>query len=174
MSNEQTQIQMLVLDVDGVLTDGRISYTSDNQELKSFHIQDGLGIKLLMNAGVEIAIITGRVSPMVARRAKELGIETLIQGREDKLQALTEILEQRAFGLEAVAYMGDDLPDYRAVKSSAVGMTVADAHPEIRAIADWTSSQNGGFGAVREACDHLLRSMGLYQQAIAKFSGETP
>lgn len=162
-------IRMLVLDVDGVLTDGRITYTSSDEELKSFNIQDGLGIKLLMNSGIEIAIITGRVSPMVARRAKELGITQLIQGREDKLEALIEILEKRPFGLESIAYMGDDLPDYRAIKSVALGLTSADAHPEIAAIADWTSSKNGGCGAVREACDHILSGLGLYQKAIARF-----
>ena len=163
---------MLVLDVDGVLSDGRISYTSDGQEIKSFHIQDGLGIKLLMNAGIEVGIITGRISAMVARRSEELGIETLIQGREDKLAALEEMLSNKPYGLESVAYLGDDLPDYLAIKHAGFGMAPADAHSEILQIADWVSARDGGRGAVRDACDLLMKEKNLYQMATSHFKDD--
>jgi len=109
-------IQLLALDVDGVMTDGRIQYSSDEQESKTFHIKDGLGIKLLQKAGVEIAIITGRKSAMVTRRAKELGITTVVQGREDKQKALSALALERHLEAHQIAYMGDDLPDLAAIQ----------------------------------------------------------
>ena len=108
------RVQLLALDVDGVMTDGRILYTSSGDELKAFNIRDGLGIKLLQKAGVQVAIITGRSSPMVERRAHELGISRVIQGREDKRVALRELAAEAGMELARCAYMGDDLPDLRA------------------------------------------------------------
>lgn len=169
IEQQALHIQCLVLDVDGILTDGQVTYTSHGEELKSFNIKDGLGIKLLQSAQVDIAIITGRVSPMVARRANELGIEHVIQGREDKLSALKELCNSLSIPLSAVAYMGDDLPDYNAINAAGLGMTVADAHADVISIADWTSQKNGGKGAVREACDFLLQAKGAYQTAVSPF-----
>lgn len=151
-------VRLLALDVDGVLTDGRITYSHSGEELKSFNIKDGLGVKLLQRAGVEIAIITGRRSAIVERRAKELGISALMQGREDKLIALRELCETRDLSLEQCAYMGDDLPDLSAIRAAGLGLTVADACSAVREAADWCSSRPGGAGAVREACDAILEA----------------
>jgi 3-deoxy-D-manno-octulosonate 8-phosphate phosphatase (KDO 8-P phosphatase) len=164
------QIRLLALDVDGVLTDGRITYGSNGEELKSFNIKDGLGIKLAQRAGIEVAIITGRSSSMVERRAAELGIGTIIQGREDKLLALRELCEARQLELTECAYMGDDLPDLAAVRAAGIGMTVADASAAVQASADWQSSFNGGAGAVREACEALLEARGQRAQLESSFA----
>ena len=173
--NERAQsIRLLALDVDGVLTDGRVTYSSDGAETKSFNIKDGVGIKLLQAAGVEVAIITGRVSPMVERRARELGIATIVQGREDKLSALHELCEERGFVPADCAYMGDDLPDLAAVVAAGVGMVPADAVAELRAAADWQAGLAGGQGAVREACEALLAARGeleAMQQRLFGFTG---
>lgn len=161
-------IKLLALDVDGVLTDGRITYGNDGEELKSFNIKDGLGIKLLQAAGVEVAIITGRQSNIVDRRAGELGIGTIIQGREDKLVALKELCDTRGLELSECAYMGDDLPDLAALRAAGLALTVADAVPEVRAVAQWQSSLPGGAGAVREACEALLKARGQWAARVAE------
>jgi len=162
-------IRLLALDVDGVLTAGEVTYSSDGQELKSFSILDGLGIKMLQTSGIEVAIITGRRSPMVERRAAELGIAALIQGREDKLAALTRLCEERNLGLDEVAYIGDDLPDLQAIRAVALGVTVANGHPLVREHAQLCTTQTGGQGAVREFADYLLKARGQYQAAVARY-----
>ncbi len=167
--NSAATVRLLALDVDGVLTDGSIYYGNDGEELKAFSIKDGLGIKLLQKAGVEVAIITGRQSEIVARRARELGISDIIQGREDKRVALLELCQMKSLQLSDCAYMGDDLPDLGAILSAGLGMTVADASPAVAAAADWQSSFGGGRGAVREACEHLLEARGLKQDFEAEY-----
>ena len=169
LTRKLASIQMLALDVDGILTNGHVTYDSSGQELKSFNIKDGLGIKLLQKAGVKVAIITGRVSPMVERRSKELAIDYVIQGREDKSTALKELVETSGIALEQIAYAGDDLPDYSAISIAGIGITVADAHPEIMAIADWVTPLAGGCGAVRQMCDALLISNGQYSHVTSDF-----
>lgn len=154
--SKNSAIKLLVLDVDGVMSDGKVTYTSDGMELKSFNIKDGVGIKRVQQSKIQTAIITGRVSPMVARRAKELGIHHLIQGREDKLAALKELLLSIEIDLQDVAYMGDDLPDIDAIVSAGLGACPADAASAVLAKADWIASLNGGEGCVREFCDYLL------------------
>ena len=151
------EIAVLALDVDGVLTDGRIYYGNDGEELKSFSIKDGLGIKLLQRDGIDVVLITGRSSRIVARRAGELGISEVIQGREDKLTALREVCSARQIELRQCAYMGDDLPDLAAVRAAGIGMAPADAVAALRDAADWVSENAGGAGAVREACEALLQ-----------------
>ncbi|RMF18030.1 MAG: HAD family hydrolase [Gammaproteobacteria bacterium] len=163
------KIQLVALDVDGVLTDGRVTYTSAGEELKSFNIKDGLGLKLLRDAGIELAIITGRVSPMVERRARELGIAHLIQGREDKIVALQALCNDLNVNREQVAYMGDDLPDLAAIEWAALGAAPADGHPLVRAHADWVASRNGGQGAVRELAEHILRAQGRLADTLAAY-----
>ena len=162
-------IRWLVLDVDGVLTEGVISYDNQGNEQKRFNIKDGLGIKLLQKAGIQVGIITGRISPMVQRRADELGINQLMQGREDKAIALRELAEQESISLESIAYMGDDLPDYQAIACSGFGVTVADGHTDVRKVADHVTSLPGGQGAVREFCDLLLKAQGKYEQVTSGF-----
>ncbi len=164
------KIQLLALDVDGVLTDGRIYYSNNGDELKAFDIKDGLGIKLLQRAGVQVGIITGRSSEIVNRRARELGIERVVQGREDKYEALQELCTQLQLTLEHSAYMGDDLPDLRAVQGAGLGLTVADAAEPVKQAAQWISRYNGGDGAVRDACEFLLAARGALETAWAEFS----
>ena len=163
-------VRLLALDVDGVLTDGLIYYGNSGDELKSFNIKDGLGIKLLQKTGVKVALITGRQSQIVARRAHELGIEDVIQGREDKRQALLELCQRHTIAIEECAYMGDDLPDLGAVIAAGLGMTVADASSAVRDAADWCSRYNGGGGAVREACEFILNSKGAWSALTADFA----
>jgi 3-deoxy-D-manno-octulosonate 8-phosphate phosphatase (KDO 8-P phosphatase) len=166
------RIRLLVLDVDGVLTDGGIHYTSAGEEMKSFSILDGLGIKLARRAGIEVAIITGRTSPMVQRRAAELGITHCVQGREDKLAALHELLGALGLTLAETAYMGDDLPDLSAILAAGLGLTVANAGADVVARACWRSSARGGHGAVREACEMLLRARGQWDSLVAAYLGQ--
>jgi 3-deoxy-D-manno-octulosonate 8-phosphate phosphatase (KDO 8-P phosphatase) len=164
------RIRLLALDVDGVLTDGSVTYSSAGEELKSFNIKDGVGIKLLQRAGIEVAIITGRSSPMVERRAQELGIGTILQGREDKLTALRELCAERSLTLEECAYMGDDLPDLAAIRAAGVGLTVAAAVVAVSDAADWCASRDGGAGAVREACEALLEARGQRAELEAGYA----
>ena len=163
-------IKLLALDVDGVLTDGRIYYGNNGEELKAFNIKDGLGIKLLQRAGVTVAIITGRESAIVTRRATELGISNVIQGREDKRQALEELCKRLGLSLDECAYMGDDLPDLGAINSVGLGMGVADAAGPVREAAHWCSSLCGGAGAVREACEFILQAKGKLAELEETYS----
>lgn len=162
-------VKLLVLDVDGILTDGRIYYGNTGEELKSFSIKDGLGIKLLQRAGIDVAIITGRQSEIVTRRATELGITDIVQGREDKRTALLELCDQRKIDLGDCAYMGDDLPDLSAITCAGLGLTVADASGPVLAAADWHSPSRGGDGAVREACEFILDAQGSLESSLATY-----
>ena len=155
---EFADIRLLVMDVDGIMTDGKITYTSDGQELKSFNIKDGLGIKRAQASGIETAIITGRTSPMVERRARELGIAHLVQGREDKLAALSDLVDQMNLSLDQVAYIGDDLPDLTAIESVRLGACPADAATEVKSKANWVSTRGGGDGCVGANCTLLTSS----------------
>jgi 3-deoxy-D-manno-octulosonate 8-phosphate phosphatase (KDO 8-P phosphatase) len=148
------------LDVDGVLTDGRLYFLPDGGEIKVFNSLDGHGLKMLQRSGVTVALITGRSSTAVARRAAELGISHLHQGSEQKLPIFDGLLEQLGLDYSQAAFMGDDLPDLPLIRRAAVGMTVANAHPLVRQSADWQSTLAGGQGAVREACDLIMQTQG--------------
>lgn len=163
------RVRLLALDVDGVLTDGRIHYSSAGEEIKSFSILDGLGIKLLRRAGIRVAVITARRSAMVDRRVAELGIEHCLQGREDKFEALQELLAELGLEPGEVAYMGDDLPDLRAILRVGLGLTVANASSEVARRAPWQSTARGGEGAVREACEMILRARGEWEAQLAPY-----
>jgi 3-deoxy-D-manno-octulosonate 8-phosphate phosphatase (KDO 8-P phosphatase) len=147
------EIRLLVLDVDGVLTDGRIQLSAQGEELKSFHVRDGLGIKRVMAAGVTVALISGRSSAAVQRRADELGISEVHQGIEAKRPVLDELLERLAIAPTEVAVMGDDLPDLELMGGVGFRATVADATNAVREQVDWVADENGGAGAVRSLCD---------------------
>jgi len=157
------------MDVDGVLTDGSISYDSRGEELKTFDIKDGLGLKLLQKAGLKTAIITGRSSEMVARRARELSVDWVVQGREDKLQALQSLAREQGFELDEIAYIGDDLPDLAAVQSVGLGISVADGHETLRQSAHLVTRSAGGRGAVREACEWLLGQQGKLNAMLSAY-----
>lgn len=149
-------IKLVVFDVDGVMTDGRLYFTSKGDEIKAFNVKDGLGIKWLQDNGIQTAIITGRTSDLVNKRATDLGINHIQQGREDKVVALKELLATIDISPEEVAYMGDDLPDLSAIRFVGLGATVADALPIIAEHSQWQSQCNGGEGAVRELCEFIL------------------
>ena len=163
-------IKLLLLDVDGVLTDGKLYYGNSGEELKAFNIQDGLGIKLLQQGGIQVGIITGRVSTLLQRRADELGINPVIQGREDKLIALRELLKSQNLDLHQIAFMGDDLPDLSAIHSVGLGITVANASSTLAAKADWQTLRSGGDGAVREAAEMILKAQGKFDTLVERFT----
>lgn len=162
-------IRLVVFDVDGVLTNGSLNFLPDGQEIKSFNTLDGLGIKLLQKAGIKTAIITGRSSSQVSMRAKALGIDWLIQGREDKLTALEEIWKESGESAATTAYMGDDLPDLSAITTVALGASVPNGHPVVCQEADWCSSRRGGEGAVREFCELILSEQGKLKELIEAY-----
>jgi 3-deoxy-D-manno-octulosonate 8-phosphate phosphatase (KDO 8-P phosphatase) len=160
------RIKLLLLDVDGVLTDGRLYFGNNGEEYKSFNTLDGQGIKTLQKTGVTVGIITGRTSQLVARRAQDLGITILVQGREDKWNALQELLQVHEFALNEIAFMGDDWPDLTVMSRVGLAFTVANAHDSVAARSHWQSSRRGGEGAVREACDLLMQAQGTYDAVI--------
>ncbi|WP_027859327.1 KdsC family phosphatase [Marinobacterium jannaschii] len=153
-------VRLAVFDVDGILTSGQLLFLPDGQEVKQFNTLDGLGIKLLQQAGIETAIITGRRSPQVELRAKSLGITYLEQGREDKLTALQELWQRSGHSAESTAYIGDDWPDLSAIRAVSFGATVPNGHPLVIEHADWCSSRTGGSGAGREFCELILEAQG--------------
>jgi 3-deoxy-D-manno-octulosonate 8-phosphate phosphatase (KDO 8-P phosphatase) len=149
-------IRLLVLDVDGVLTDGRLYFTAHGEEMKCFHVRDGAGIVQLLRAGVQIAIISGRDSPAVTRRMSELGVTYVRQGISDKLTVLTELLRVLNLEPNAIACMGDDSADVPIMQVARLAITVPDAHASAKACAHIVTQTPGGLGAVREACDLIL------------------
>ena len=158
------KIRLLLLDVDGVLTDGRLYYSAQGEELKVFNTLDGHGLKLLGRAGLQTGVISGRKSSALERRCRDLGLDHVHLGQDDKLEVLKEVLAQTGFSLEQVAYAGDDLPDLPVINRSGLGICVPNAHPDVRAAAAVETGLSGGNGAVREICDFLLRQQGLYPE----------
>lgn len=158
-------VRLLVLDVDGVLTDGKLYFLANGGEAKAFSTLDGQGIKMLQNSGVAVAIITGRTSDIVARRAENLGITHLIQGREDKRVALDEILARLQLSYDQVAYLGDDLPDLAPIRCVALGIAVANANSFVREHAKGVTSLRGGEGAARELCEFIMAAQGTLAAA---------
>ncbi len=159
-------VKLLALDVDGVMSDGKLYFGNDGNEIKAFYTPDGVGIKMLQSAGITVAIITGRQSRIVDDRAANLGISHVIQGRDDKLTALQELCKRLGIPLSETAYMGDDLPDLGAIKAAAFGCAPANAADFVAANADWQSRAPGGGGAVREVCELILESQGRLQEAL--------
>ncbi|MGA7952694.1 MAG: HAD-IIIA family hydrolase [Gloeobacterales cyanobacterium] len=151
-----SQVKLLALDVDGVLTDGGLYYTENGEELKRFNVKDGMGIKLVIAAGIEVAIITNSVSVSVLHRAKKLGIKNVFLGVEDKLLALRTLCEKLQIDMSQVAYVGDDVNDLAILKVIGCPITVADAMPNNQSCAIYVTAKNGGCGAVREVCELLI------------------
>ncbi len=160
-------IEMLIVDVDGVLTDGGIVYGDTGLEIKAFHVRDGSALKLWRLAGKHAALITGRQSPVVAVRAAEIGIETVYQGRSQKLSAYREILATRGLLAEQVCYVGDDLPDVLVMRECGLAVAVADACRDAMAAAQYVTQTAGGHGAVRETIELILRCQGQWQHLVA-------
>lgn len=162
-------IRLLLLDVDGVMTDGVIAYDNNGVETKHFHVRDGHGLKLLQRAGIEVGIITGRESALVEMRAAELGIFRVFQGAKNKLEPYEQILTQSGFKDHQVAYVGDDLIDLPVLRRVGFAVAVADAASELRPYVDYITSTSGGQGAVREVCDLILKQSGKWEQVTARY-----
>ncbi len=170
--NKAKNIKLLAMDVDGILTDGKIIYDSQGVETKAFNVQDGLGLASLVKFGFVLAIITGRNSPMVERRAKELGIAHVIQGRDDKYVALSDLADSLGLSLNECAYMGDDLPDVKAIKNAGLGISVPNGCTIAQEQADMVTTRTGGNGAVREVCELILMATGHYEAFLAHYLSE--
>lgn len=162
-------IKLLVLDIDGVLTDGRVIYDSKGEEIKRFDVRDGHGLKLLMRAGVEVAWLSGRISEVNRKRAAELGVSELAEKTLIKLPVFKEMVAKRGLEFSQVAFMGDDLIDLPPMRAAGLALAPADAIIEVRQIAHWISNRPGGRGAVRAACELLLRSSGAWQKVTARY-----
>lgn len=154
------QIRMLVLDVDGVLTDGRLYFDNAGNETKAFNTRDGLGMKSLQRSGIEVAVITGRKSRIVEQRMQQLDIEHVYQGREDKLNAFQHLLEATDLDAEQICFAGDDWIDLPILVRCGLAVTVADADEHVKQQAHWITERKGGEGAVREICNLLLKAQG--------------
>ncbi len=167
-------VRLFVMDVDGTLTDGTITYGDDGGETKSFHARDGAGIHFLKVAGIEAAIVTGRSSVAVSRRAAELGIKEVVQGVKDKAMAVRSLRYHRNLGADAVAYVGDDLSDLPAMREAAFSAAPADAASEVKRAVTFVCSKEGGRGAVREAIEALLKREGRWEQVLASYGASGP
>lgn len=170
LSEKLKGIQLLLLDADGVLTDGGILFNDDGSETKIFNVKDGLGLKLAMDNGIKVGVVTGRKSPALVHRCRDLGIRYLFEGVPDKAEMLEKITERTGVAASQTAYVGDDLPDLALMRRVGLSITVADAHEIVRKKADWTTSAAGGRGAVREVCDAILNARGLLNKITAQFS----
>lgn len=162
-------LKLLILDVDGVLTDGRLFFDDQGKEYKCFHARDGHGIKLLRQSGVEVAAISGRRSNSVAIRMKNLGVEYVYQGHEDKVAAFNEIIQALSIKPEQVAHVGDDLIDLPIMTRVGLSIAVSDANFAVKEYADWCTETPGGLGAVREICDFIMQSQGTFEAVLQSY-----
>ena len=162
------RVRLMVLDVDGVLTDGRLYYGPQGEAMKVFDVHDGHGIKMLISNGVEVALLSARTSEMVSARAQELGISRVIQGRSDKAGAFTTLLADASVTSDASGYIGDDLPDLPAMRSAGFAATVADGCDAVKAAAHWISPQPGGRGAVRALAEFIVRAKGIDPSSMVR------
>jgi 3-deoxy-D-manno-octulosonate 8-phosphate phosphatase (KDO 8-P phosphatase) len=169
MQEKLSKIKLLLLDVDGVLTDGRIVYDSQGNELKAFDVKDGHGLKMLQRAGIRTGIITGRSSVVVEKRAKELDFDYLYQGAKVKLDPYREILADTGLTDEQVAYVGDDIVDLPVLRRVGFSATVADAQDDVKPLVDYVTTRAGGRGAVRELCDMLIKSSGQWRNLTDRY-----
>ncbi len=162
-------LKLLILDVDGVLTDGRLFFDHQGNEYKCFHARDGHGVKLWRQSGVEVAVISGRKSASVALRMKQLGIELVYQGHENKLAALAEILDKLNIKAEQAAHVGDDLLDLPVMTRVGLAIAVNDANFAVKQHADCCTETNGGLGAVREVCDFIMQAQGSFPKVLDSY-----
>ncbi len=158
LTDKAQRIGLVVFDVDGVFTDGRVYYSDKGEEFKSFHVRDGYGIKRLQEAGIKVAVISGRKSSAVDRRMAELGVRHVYQGCSDKVPVLEDLMKKTGVGPAAVAFVGDDMPDAKPMAKVGLSIAVADAHPTLRRQANYKTQLPGGHGAVREVCDFILKA----------------
>jgi len=166
ITEKAKKLKLLILDVDGVLTDGKLFFDHQGNEYKSFHARDGHGIKLLRQTGVEVAVISGRKSNSVALRMKNLGIEHVYQGHENKRAAFNEVIEKIGITSEQTAHVGDDLLDLPIMIRVGLSIAVADANLAVKQRADWYTKLPGGHGAVREVCDFIMQAQGHFDEVV--------
>jgi 3-deoxy-D-manno-octulosonate 8-phosphate phosphatase (KDO 8-P phosphatase) len=165
------RVKVMIFDVDGVLTDGSLTYGPDGEVTKTFYVLDGLGIQLLNRTGVQTAIISARTSPIVIRRASDLGITHVFQGQHDKRLAFVELLARTGVAAAECGYIGDDVIDLPLLTRVGFAVTVPSGHPEVQHRAHYVTTNPGGRGAVREVCDMVMRAQGTYEQALAPYFG---
>ena len=165
-----SEIRLIVSDVDGVWTDGRIIYSSDGSEIKEFNVRDGLAVKLAQRAGIAVALLTSRQSPAIERRARELGIVEVLQGAANKLTETEKLAKRLDVTFEQIAYAGDDLPDLGPMQRVGISAAPSDAAPEVREAAAWKLESAGGRGAFRELVERLLRERGEWDALVREFS----
>lgn len=162
-------IKLLILDVDGVLTDGSIVYADRGEELKCFNVKDGHGIKLLLRAGIEVALVTGRKSAAVEHRAQDLGIKLVFQKALNKIEAYEEIRATQKLRDEELCVMGDDLPDLPILRKCGFSVAVPDSIDEVKREVDYVTYKEAGKGAVREVCEIILKAQGLWEKVTARY-----
>ena len=163
------RIKVMILDVDGVLTDGSLTYGPDGEVTKTFNVLDGLGIQMLNKSGVQTAIISARLSPIVVRRAADLGISHVYQGNHDKRIGFANLLEATGFTADQCGYIGDDVIDLPLFARVGFAVAVPSGHPDVQHRAHYVTKNGGGRGAVREICDLVMRAQGTYDQALAPY-----
>lgn len=162
-------IRLMGFDIDGVMTDGRLYFSPAGDEMKAFFSRDGLGLKMLARSGIKLAIITGRDSPIVTRRAENLGIALVMQGVEDKRAAMASLLAAEGLDFAHAGYMGDDVIDLAVMAACGFSATVPDGHALARQQADYVARAGAGAGAVREVCELILQAQGNWQRALANY-----
>lgn len=167
-------VRLMGFDIDGVMTDGRLYFSPAGDEMKAFFTRDGLGLKMLAHCGIKLAIITGRDSPIVARRAENLGIDLVLQGVKDKRAAMAGLLAECGLTFADAGYMGDDIVDLGVMSACAFSATVPDGHSVVRQCADYVADAPAGRGAVRSVCELILEAQGLWPRALAEFAAWPP
>ena len=169
LKEKAAKIKLLILDVDGVMTDGTIWIDDQGREQKGFHVKDGFGLRSLMNNGIEVAIITGRQSEVVAHRARELGIQEIYQKVPDKRVPFYEILGKKGLSEDQACYIGDDLPDLLLLRKVGLSITVADGAEELKEYVDLVTKKKGGHGAVREVCEFILKAQKKWTDVVSSY-----
>jgi 3-deoxy-D-manno-octulosonate 8-phosphate phosphatase (KDO 8-P phosphatase) len=169
LHDKARNVRLMAFDIDGVMTDGRLYFSPAGDEMKSFFSRDGLGVKMLQKTGIKIAIITGRDSPIVARRAENLGIDLVFQGVKDKRGAMASLLESEGLDFAQAGYMGDDVVDLGVMSACGFSATVPDCHGTVRQIANYVARAPAGAGAVREVCELILQAQGNWEATLAAY-----
>ncbi|PTY36653.1 3-deoxy-manno-octulosonate-8-phosphatase [Saccharospirillum sp. MSK14-1] len=160
-------IRLVAFDVDGVLTDGKLYYGADGEALKVFHVRDGVGMKLLADHGIAVAVVSAKDSPMLARRMRDLGIQHYFPGCRDKLQCVRELSQELAIAMNQTVFIGDDMVDLKVMAECGLGIAPLDAYPVVRDQADWVLSSRGGEGVAREVADLILNAQNQYDDAYS-------
>jgi len=169
ISEQLKRVRLLLLDVDGVLTDGKIIYNDQGAEIKEFNVRDGLGIRMLILADIKVGIVTGRSCPALRHRCNNLGIDLVLDGVQNKAEVLEDILQKHHADPNQIAFMGDDLPDLPLMRRVGLSIAVADAHPLVTADAQMVTVSPGGNGAVREVCEAVLKAQELWKTTLERF-----